>query len=141
MSNDLKKKIKVHAIDVNEILFSQYLFSELLSNSCYKINQNGLRDSWFPERCEPRSWKTNCSGYFITSCIRNPQIKKPQNTNNPYSFKTFLGRFFKTCQLSKFKAKSYLAHNCKNQMFFDDQLIILTAYTVSLSYIVTQFWT
>lgn len=50
-----KKKIKVHKIDVNEILFSQYLFSELLSNSCYKIHQNGLRDSWFPERCEPRS--------------------------------------------------------------------------------------
>lgn len=73
--------------------------------------------------------------------IRNPQIRKPQNTNNPYSFKTFLGRFFKTCQLSQFKAKNYLARNCKNQMFFDDQLIILTAYTVSLSYIVTQFWT
>lgn len=78
---------------------------------------------------------------LLVTCKRNPQIKKTQNTNNPYSFKTFLGRFFKTCQLSKFKAKSYLAHNCKIQMFFDDQLIILTAYTVSLSYIVTQFWT
>lgn len=49
--------------------------------------------------------------------------------------------FSKTCQLSQFKAKNYLARNCKNQMFFDDQLIILTAYTVSLSYIVTQFRT
>lgn len=141
MSNDLKKKIKVHKIDVNEILFSQYLFSELLSNSCYKIHQNGLRDSWFPERCEPRSWKTNCSGYFITSCIRNPQIKKPKTQIIHILSKPSWVDFSKTCQLSQFKAKNYLARNCKNQMFFDDQLIILTAYTVSLSYIVTQFWT
>lgn len=130
MSNDLIKKIKVHKIDVNEILFSQYLFSELLSNSYYKIHQNGLRDSWFPERL------------FHYILYKKPTNQKKTKTQIIHILsKPSWVDFSKTCQLSQFKAKNYLARNCKNQMFFDDQLIILTAYTVSLSYIVTQFWT
>lgn len=47
-----KEKIKVQNEDVNEIIFSQYFLN------CYQIvfiKLNGLRDSWFPENCEPRS--------------------------------------------------------------------------------------